>query len=62
MSDVFQLSPSVFKDPERYKYTEEQITNITAINQFLMKQGPTGADPVDIRAGKDQTSSIQVDT
>ena len=36
ISDVFQLSPSVFKDPERYKYTEEQITNITAINQFLM--------------------------
>ena len=36
ISDVFQLSPSVFKDPERYKYTEEQITNIMAINMCLM--------------------------
>ena len=36
ISDIFQLSPSVLKDPERYKYTEEQITNIKAINLFLI--------------------------
>ena len=42
MCHIFQLSPSVFQDPENYKYTEESFDTIREINAFLTKQIDTG--------------------
>ena len=50
--NIFQLSPSVFKEPESYKYKEEQMSDIREINKFLMKQGDTGTGLAMIRRGK----------